>query len=250
MKNRTPLIKVSLIYLCTFSLLEWLIRQNFISRALVPRPSQLLYLYWTEHLTFTTAFLQTGAVSLIAFILASLLAFFLGIFVHLSVLTQKTVLPLSLFLQTVPIVAIAPLLVIYFGFSSLTTLTAGVIVCFFPVLIATVTGLSQAKTSERELLQFLKATRYQKLVFLEIPTAVPAILAGLKTSAGLAVIGVVSGEFLVGGGLGSLIDSSRLQQRVDFVFASLILLAILGLSLMLLTQQIFTIFFKKYLARS
>ncbi len=249
MKSRSDRLVIFIIYFGFFAAIEFLVTKDIVSSAILPKPSEILKLFWLDRSVLTTAFLQTAFSSVVAFILAAFLAFALGILIHLSDLLKKTAMPVALFLQTVPIIAIAPLLVIYFGFGWVTTLIAGIIVCFFPVLISTTTGLANTKSTEDELLQFLKASRLQKLIFLQIPNALPNILAGLKTSAGLAVIGVVSGEFLVGSGLGALIESSRLQQRVDFVFASLILLALLGLILMKSTEIIFTWLFKKYLIR-
>ncbi len=241
---------ILLVYIIFFLLIELIVRFDLVSNALLPKPSELLNLFWNSQEILLTAFWQTSYLAFGAFVFAAIFAFLLGLLLHQFVFLQKTFLPLTLFLQTVPIIALAPLLVIYFGFSSLTTLIAGVVVCFFPVLMATLTGLHQVRSNQSELMTFLKATRFQRLTHLEIPSAMPTLLSGLKTSAGLAVIGVVSGEFLVGGGLGALIDSSRLQQRVDFVFASLILLSILGLFLMKMVEFLFKLLFKKYLVRS
>lgn len=241
---------VFLFYVILLIGFEWIVQKGFISRALLPSPSDLFILFSEQKEVLFTAFLQTAGLATISFLIASLLAFFMGLLLNQIDFLQKTFIPLTLFLQTVPIIAIAPLLVIYFGFSSITTITAATIVCFFPVFISTLIGLRQAKLSQKELFKFLKASRLQTLIHLEIPSALPTIQAGLRTSAGLSVIGVVSGEFLVGNGLGALIDSSRLQQRVDFVFASLILLSILGLMLMKFVEIVFNLLFKKYLVRS
>ncbi|MBC7740811.1 MAG: ABC transporter permease subunit [Bdellovibrionaceae bacterium] len=240
---------VLLFYVALFAGIEWLVRTDYISRALVPRPSDLILLLQTEPVLIWTAVKQTTFLTVSAFLLGSFLAFVTGLLVHQFHFLQRTFMPLTLFLQTVPIIAIAPLLVIYLGFSSVTTITAAIIVCFFPVFMATLVGLNLARKSQRELFYFLKAARWQNLFYLEIPSSLPTLLAGLKTAAGLAVIGVVSGEFLVGGGLGALIDSARLQQRVDIVFLALILLAAIGLTLMKTAQFVFEWIFKKYLVR-
>ncbi|MBC7420755.1 MAG: ABC transporter permease subunit [Bdellovibrio sp.] len=250
MRKNTSNTLIFLIYISFFTIIECVVRRDLISNALVPKPTDLFVLFWQQKEVLFFAFWQTFYLSLSAFVFAGFFAFILGIILHQFVFAQKTLMPFALFLQTVPIIALAPLLVIYLGFSSLTTFIAGVIVCFFPVLISTLSGLERVSINQEELLSFLKASGFQKLIYLKIPVAMPSVLSGLKTSAGLAVIGVVSGEFLVGGGLGALIDSSRLQQRVDFVFASLILLSILGLFLMQSVEYIFNLLLKKYLVRS
>ena len=241
---------IGFIYILIFASIEVIVRFNIVSSALLPKPTEIIRLFLSDYQVLSQAFWQTSCLATGSFILAGIFAFLAGLLLHQFKFLQRAFMPLALFLQTVPIIALAPLLVIYLGFSFVTTLVAGMVVCFFPVLIATLTGLNQVDQNQNDLFNFLKASRLQKLIYLEIPSSIPLLLSGFKTSAGLAVIGVVSGEFLVGGGLGALIDSSRLQQRVDYVFASLILLAILGLFLMKLVEFLFQLLFKKYLVRS
>jgi NitT/TauT family transport system permease protein len=238
-----------LFYLILFSFIEFIVRADWISSSLLPRPTQILELFISHTEIWIEPFLRTAGLALMAYILASAFAFLLALTLRQFQQLQKNVMPLTLFFQTVPIIAIAPLLVIYFGFGIPAILSAALIVCFFPVLASTLVGLSQAQKNHVELFSFLKASRTQILLHLEIPSAVPHILAGLKTSAGLSVVGVVSGEFVAGGGLGALIDSARLQQRVDIVFAALICLSVLALFLMKTTESFFRLIFKSYLPK-
>jgi NitT/TauT family transport system permease protein len=238
-----------LFYLALFAVVEFLVRTDIISVSLVPQPTQVLELFWQQHEVILNPFLRTLGLAILAYTLASLFGFLLAILVKQFSLLQSYLMPLTLFFQTVPIIAIAPLLVIYFGFGTPSILAAALIVCFFPVFASTLVGLSQVSKNHAELFRFLRATSWQRLVRLEIPSSVPHILAGLKTSAGLSVVGVVSGEFLAGGGLGALIDSARLQQRVDLVFASLICLSLIGLGMMKLTEYFFRLIFKSYFVK-
>lgn len=238
-----------LFYFVLFLALEWVLGLGVISSALIPKPSQVFQVFTTQTEALFTAFLRTSSLALLAYILASVFAFSLALVVHQFPQAQKNITPLTLFFQTVPIIALAPLLVIYFGFGIPAILAAALIVCFFPVFAATLVGLSQVQKNQAELFRFLKAKPWQKLIYLEVPSAVPIILAGLKTSAGLSVVGVVSGEFVAGGGLGALIDSARLQQRVDIVFAALLCLSLLGLALMKCTESLFRLLFKNYFAK-
>lgn len=242
---RSPL----LFYFVLFAGIEILVRFDVVSVSLVPKPTQIIELFWYQPEVIVKPFLRTLGLAVFSYILASLFAFLLALVVRQFKLIQSYVMPLTLFFQTVPIIAVAPLLVIYFGFGIPSIVIAALIVCFFPVFASTLVGLSQVSKNHAELFKFLKATSWQRLIRLEIPSAVPHILAGLKTSAGLAVVGVVSGEFLAGGGLGSLIDSARLQQRVDLVFASLICLSLIGLGMMRLTEYLFRLIFKPYFVK-
>jgi NitT/TauT family transport system permease protein len=241
---------IFLFYFLSLISIEFLIHQGFLSQALIPKPTDLFTLFIEQRSTLFQAFLETGFLAVSAFLLATFVGFFLGIVLHQFSFLQKAFLPITIFLQTVPIIALAPLLVIYFGFGSITTLTTALIVAFFPIFMSTLVGLKQITRGQGELMLFLKASRFQRLKLLEIPASVPTLLSGLKTSAGLSVIGVVSGEFLISGGLGGLIDSARVQQRVDLVFASLILLSLLGLCLIKAVEVLFALLLKKYLIGS
>jgi NitT/TauT family transport system permease protein len=146
-------------------------------------------------------------------------------------LARRAVLPFCIFFQTVPIISIAPLLVIWFGFGQPTVRASAFIVSLFPVLANTLTGLEETDPQLRELFKLYKPSPLQLILKLQIPSAIPYILAGVKISAGLAVIGAIVGEFIAGGGLGSLIDAARTQQRVDLVFSGVLMSSALALAL-------------------
>lgn len=228
---------------------EYLVRAEIFSVSLIPRPTQIFEVFWYQSEVIFPAFFRTAGLSIVAYFIASGFAFFLALLVRPFPRLQMTLMPITVFFQTVPIIALAPLLVIYLGFGIPSILSAALIVCFFPVFASTLVGLSVASKNHVELFTFLKATRWQKLFQLEIPSSVPHILGGLKTAAGLSVVGVVSGEFVAGGGLGALIDSARLQQRVDLVFTSLICLSLIGLALMRTTEFLFRLIFKSYFVK-
>lgn len=146
-------------------------------------------------------------------------------------LLRKAILPFCIFFQTVPIIAIAPLLVIWFGFGQPTVKASAFIVSLFPILANTLTGLQQTDPHLKELFALYKPGPLTTIFKLQIPSALPYILAGLRIGVGLSVIGAIVGEFIAGGGLGSLIDSARTQQRVDLVFSGVLMSSLLALML-------------------
>ena len=146
---------------------------------------------------------------------------------------EKAFYPLAIFFQTVPIIAIAPLLVIFFGFGRPTVVVSSFIVSVFPIIANLILGLNSTPESWLDLFQIQNATRLQTLFKLKLPAAYTFIFSGLQISSGLAIIGAIAGEFVAGGGLGAMIDSARTQQRVDVVFASIILLSFMGLCFMI-----------------
>ncbi|MFM8269344.1 MAG: ABC transporter permease, partial [Pseudomonadota bacterium] len=166
-------------------------------------------------------------------------SFFLSLVIGISsaiiLFTSETVLfafyPYTIFFQTVPIIAIAPLLVIWFGYGIPAVVASGFIVSVFPVIASTLTGLLSADPALRDLFRLYQATRWQAMRKLYLPSSLPFIMNGLRICGGLAVIGAIVGEFLGGVGIGSIIDVARAQQRIDKVFAAVLLASGLGLLL-------------------
>ena len=134
--------------------------------------------------------------------------------------------------QSVPIVAIAPLLVIWFGPGMLSKVLICALIVFFPVLVNTVVGLHTVPEDLRDLMRSLQATRWQTFRLLEAPAALPVFLGGLRIGATLAVIGAVVGEFVgADRGLGFLINRARGQYDTALVFVGVLALVVMALSL-------------------
>lgn len=222
--------------------LEIATRLGLMNGALFPPPSQIFDTLAELAPEFRDAFFQTAFATVLGYLASVVLGILIAIFLSFSEAIKRAILPFAIFFQTVPIIAIAPLLVIYFGFGSGTVIASALIVSIFPVLANTLIGLQSVDPGELELFRLYGATETDILRRLRIPRAYPSIYAGLKIAAGLSVIGAVAGEFVAGGGLGSMIDSARTQQRIDIVFAALLLLSVLGLiligTLRLTNQQI------------
>jgi NitT/TauT family transport system permease protein len=134
--------------------------------------------------------------------------------------------------QSIPIVAIAPLLVIWFGPGLFSKVLICALIVFFPVLVNTVVGLRSVPEDLRDLMRSLKATTWQTLRLLEIPAALPVFLGGLRVGATLSVIGAVVGEFVGSDrGLGFMINRARGQYDTALVFVAVISLVMMALAL-------------------
>jgi len=205
------------------------VRLHWIPEFLFPAPSSVLVTLSENKTDFIHAFLETLEGSLVGLFFSIVLGTSVAILFSLSPFLKKAILPFAIFFQTVPIIAVAPLLVIYFGFGMPTVIAASFIVSLFPIIANTLLGLESVEKGKLELFQLYKATRWQALIKLKLPSAYVSMYAGFKVSIGLAIIGAIAGEFVAGGGLGSMIDSARTQQRIDIVFGALILLSIMGL---------------------
>ncbi len=159
-------------------------------------------------------------------------ALLLGYLVAKSALLEQLITPYLVALQAVPIVAIAPLLVIWFG----SGLTSKVLICalivFFPMLVNTIVGVRGVAPELHDLMRVLEASRWQTFRYLEAPAALPVLMGGLKVSATLSVIGAVVGEFVSArAGLGFLVNSSRAVFDTPLMIVAVLTLAALALAL-------------------
>lgn len=220
------------------ALAEFLVRARWIAEYLVPAPSQVARALSEFRTELTRKLLETGGASLAGFAMSAIVGLALGVLLSSGVWVRRALYPYAIFFQTVPIVAIAPLLVIWFGFDPKAVIASSFIVSVFPVIANTLAGMLSTDPALRDLFELYDASRGDTLLKLRIPFAMPSIMTGLRISAGLAVVGAIVGEFITGGGLGGLIAQARQQQRVDKVFAILLLSAVLGIALFTMVNVI------------
>ncbi len=154
-------------------------------------------------------------------------------------LLESLLSPLIVAFQSTPIVAYAPLLVIWFGTGVTGKIVTTAIIVFFPTLVNTIAGIRAAPANLRDLLHSLQASHWQTFRHLELPSALPVILAGLKTSSTLAVIGAVVGEFVSARyGLGALVIAARSRYDTPLVIVSALTMTAIALALYSLVAYI------------
>ncbi len=156
----------------------------------------------------------------------------LGYLLARSLRLERVLSPYIVASQSIPIVAIAPLLVIWFGPGLFSKVLVCALVVFFPVLVNTVVGVRSVPDDLRDLMRSLQATRWQTLKSLELPAALPVFLGGLRIGATLSVIGAVVGEFVgAKSGLGFLVNVGRGVYDTALVFVAVFTLILLALIL-------------------
>ena len=180
--------------------------------------------------------LTTGRAALVGFMLSAALGVVVAVVLGSSRLLERALYPYTLFLQTVPIVAIAPLLVLWFGPGPRAVAVSSFIVSLFPVIANTLAGLRSVEPALRDMFRLYGAGRLAMLRKLELPSALPQVVTGLRVASGLSVIGAIVGEFVAGfsegaAGLGILVLSAYRQLRTDLLFAAVLAAAGLGLAL-------------------
>jgi NitT/TauT family transport system permease protein len=226
------ILGATLTFLALVALWELLVRRFSIPGWILPAPSAiaLALVEWRHELIRHS--LVTLYETLLGFALSIAIGIPLAVAVVYSAILRNTIYPILLTFQSVPKVAIAPLLVLWIGFGILPKVVVVFLVCFFPIIVASATGLSAVPTPLMELIRSLSASTLQTFVKIRFPTAMPHIFVGLKIAITFAVIGAVIGEF-VGSedGLGYLIQVSSSQFRTPLAFAALLLLTVISIVL-------------------
>ena len=179
--------------------------------------------------SIATRYGTTVAAIVGGFAIGFLLATVLGYVLSRSDLLERLLTPYIVASQAVPVIAIAPLLVLWFGAGMPVKVVVSALVAFFPMLVTTIVGLRHIDPAYRELMRALSASRAQTLVWLEVPAALPVLLGGVRLGVTLAVIGAVVGEFLGSDrGLGTLVLIAKGSYNDRLVFAALLVLVCLA----------------------
>ena len=200
----------------------------------LPPPSEVAKALAADWLALLRSAWNTLSMALIALVVASLLAQALALFVGLSPMLERAVRPLAVVLQVTPVVAIAPLVLIWAGLdhAGRAIVALAAVVAFFPIFSGAVSGLKAADPDLERLFDLYGANRLQRLTRLRLPSAVPYLLEGHKVAAGLAVIGAVVAEFVAGSGgaqgLAWRILEAGNRLQTARMFAALAVLGLLG----------------------
>src|SRR3989339_507400 len=223
---------------------EIYVRAGFINVRILPPPSlifQALFSHWNNLLPHV---LQTLLETVIGFLIAAILGFVTAILLDISPKINKTIYPLLIISQTIPIIALAPLLLLWFGFGILPKIIIVVLYCYFPIAITGAGGLSQTKKQFMKLLTSMNATYWQGLFLVRFPSSLPSFFSGLKIAATYSVAGAIVGEF-VGAyqGLGVYMQQAANSFSVALVFASIfvtVLLSFMILKAVMILENLFT----------
>jgi NitT/TauT family transport system permease protein len=215
---------------------ELAVRALDVPRFLVPAPSAVFSALLADLEMLAGSTLTTARGALYGFFLSGVLGISVGLVLSLSKTLERCLYPYALFLQTVPIVAVAPLLVLWFGPGLRAVAVSAFIVSVFPVITNTLSGLRSVDPRLKDLFHLYGGSRLATLFRLDLPSALPSIVTGLRVASGLAVIGAIVGEFVAGfaegrAGLGITVLAAYRQLRTDLLFAAVMLASLLGLGL-------------------
>jgi len=208
---------------------------------ILPPPSAIavsLYYGVTSGL-FLQHFLVTAYQTLAGFLLAAFLGIFLGALIAQFRIVERTVYPWLVALQTLPKIAIAPLIILWAGYGVRSKVVIVTLVALFPVLVNTIIGLKSCDQGKLDLMRSLDATRWETFRLVRLPNALPFVFAGLNVAIVLAILGSIVGEFVGSrAGLGNLILESHVQFNVAQMFAILVILGLFGVALSMVIRMV------------
>jgi len=203
---------------------------------LVPGPIAILAAFARDPGGLLASLLSTLIVTFAALIMAASVGAAMAVAMSVSRLAQAAIQPWAVILQVTPIVAIAPLIIVWVGDPFASLVVCATIVAFFPVFANTAEGLASAPPELDDLFRLYGAGRWRTLVLLRLPAALPFFLAGLRISGGLALVGAVVAEFVAGSGgfasgLAYRILEAGYRLEVARMFAALVLLSLAGIAI-------------------
>jgi NitT/TauT family transport system permease protein len=222
----------SLILLAVFlTVWEGYVRLFGVSKLVLPPPS-LVLVEWARSLSEPSVWFHTWITvweTVIGFFFATVIGVGLGALLGKMPRLERMLNPFIVATQVVPKVALVPLFVVWFGFGITSKVVIAAVLAFFPILLNTMLGVKSVDWGHREVLASLNATRWQSVVELEFPSALPFILTGMEVGVVLAIIGAVVGEYLGGSeGLGNLAVREMNAYDTTALFAVIIHLSIIG----------------------
>ena len=220
---------------------EWAVWFYEIPNYLIPAPSLIVKTLMKDGPSLMVSAWFTVKLTFFSLTLAIIGGVLLGALFALSRTVEMSLFPFAVILQVTPVVAIAPLILIYVNSTFAALLICAWIVAFFPILSGTVIGLRSADHNLRDLFTLYRATPWQRLRYLLAPSALPSFMGALKVAGGLSLIGAVVAEFVAGAagkntGLASRIIESSFRSEIPRMFAALFLVSTLGIAIFFATS--------------
>jgi ABC-type nitrate/sulfonate/bicarbonate transport system permease component len=199
---------------------------------LVPAPSDIARSLWEDRGLLASNGWVTLKEVLLGFGMAAVAGVGFALLIHLSDTARRAVYPLLIGSQTIPIIVLAPILVVWFGFGLAPKLVIVALICFFPITVNTLDGLRSVDPDLTKMMRALGASRMQRLWRAEAPTALPYAFSGAKVAVTVSVIGAVFAEYVGSSdGLGHLINQAQAQLLTARSFAAVVVLSAIALAL-------------------
>ncbi|MCG6157449.1 ABC transporter permease [Rubinisphaera margarita] len=226
-----------LLFLAMF-LLSWdlLVRLGGIGPYLLPSPAAVAKVFVTRSADLFAAAQITLFSAVVGFLASLIVGLITAVFFAEFRWLRISCYPYAIFLHTVPIVAISPLIITWFGYGATSVIVITFIISLFPIITSATNGFLEAPEELRELFDLYDASRLQRLLKLRFPSAIPQIVSGAQTASGMAIVGAIVGEFFAGHeagryGLGYYMFTAQGQFRIDILIAAILISTLQGIGL-------------------
>ncbi|ETA72705.1 MULTISPECIES: ABC transporter permease [Mesorhizobium] len=231
----SPQLSIALPVLGAASLLlawQYLLPLLGVPAYIVPTPTAISGVFQRNFALLMDNLRPTLIEALAGFVIGNLAAVLLAVlFVHNRIL-QATYFPIVLFFNTIPILALSPIIILIFGLGMTPKIVIAAVICFFPTLVNMIRGLDSASDNEHELFRVLSATRAEIFWSLRLPRALPMLFSSLRIASATAVIGAIVGEWIGSDkGLGALIIQASFNYQSDRLYAAIVLSSCLSIVL-------------------
>ncbi|UVI29313.1 ABC transporter permease [Paenibacillus spongiae] len=231
------------VFIVFVGLWEGVVRAVGLEPYIVPKPSDIAMAVQEKWTNLLVSVSTTILEAIIGFLISTVLGILFAVLLALSKTVERSVYPYAIVLQTIPIVAIAPIIIIWFGAGFNSIVIIAFLIGFFPILSNTLIGLNSTDQNMKNLFYLYNANRLQTMWKLRLPAALPYIMAGLKISCSLSIIGAIVGEYIGGigggkGGLGYAITVAAARLQTDYLFACGLSASLLGIMFFLVVNQI------------
>jgi NitT/TauT family transport system permease protein len=222
--------KKLLMFLCFLGIWQLIVMVFQLKVFVLPSPMKVLEALLNPEFNWGRNIIATGEEIVFSFLTTAVVGIGLSILVVWSKVMNKLIMPIIVFFNSIPKIALAPLFLIWFGYGLIPNILVASMIAFFPVVINTTTGLQTVEDDLLDLVHYLNASKSQVFFKIRIPNSLPFIFAGLKISATMCVVGSIVGEFVASKkGLGYLIRDAQAFINTPPMFACLLLLSVMGL---------------------
>lgn len=213
--------------LLLIALWEFAVRIGWINAFSIPSPSNICVALYNERTILLSHLGVTLFEGMLGILLSIILSLIIAVLMNISAAVKRTIYPLLVFSQTVPIIVLAPLFAMWFGFGVVPKIVVVVLVCFFPITVSITEGLAGVDTELIDLMRSMGASRYQIVAKVKFPAALINFFSGLKIAVTYSIMGAIIGEWMGGSaGLGVYMMRVKNSYAYDKMFAAIVLISL------------------------
>ena len=211
---------------------QFLLPLSGVPAYIAPTPTKIFSVFFTQSDLILSNFVPTATEALAGFFFGNLAAVFFAILFAYAKFVRMAYFPVVLFFNTIPILALSPIIILIFGLGMTPKIIIAAIICFFPTLVNMLRGLQSATANEEELFRMLSATRFETFLRLHLPRSLPMLFSSLRIATATAVIGAIVGEWIgADKGLGALIIQATFNYQSDKLYAAIVASSSLSIAL-------------------